>query len=188
MSVEARGSRIGAGCALSMLLPCVALAAAADDIRGIRGPKALPGSWEESALLAAATIAILCCACVIWLRRSARPLSSAESALRRLESTRALMRPHTAQAFGFSASEVIRDYIEKRFAVVVTRQTTEEFLHALLQSSNEALARHRASLAEFLQRCDFVKFTGGSLAVDDMESLFQSARRFVLETRDLPAA
>jgi hypothetical protein len=92
------------------------------------------------------------------------------------------MRPDTARAFGIAASELLRDYIEKRFDVVATQRTTEEFLQALLQSPNEALSRHQLLLAEFLQQCDFVKFAGDSLAVTDMESLFQSARRFVLDT------
>ena len=98
------------------------------------------------------------------------------------------MRSDTARAFGTAASELIRDYIEKRFNVIATQRTTEEFLQALLQSSNEALARHRSLLAEFLQQCDFVKFAGDSLAVADMEALFQSARRFVLETGEAPVA
>ena len=98
------------------------------------------------------------------------------------------MRPETARAFGIAASELIRDYIEKRFNVIATQRTTEEFLQALLQSSNEALARHRLLLSEFLHQCDFVKFAGDSLAVTAMESLFQSARRFVLETSEAPVA
>jgi hypothetical protein len=48
--------------------------------------------------------------------------------------------------------------------------------------------RHRPLLAEFLQQCDFVKFAGDSLATTDMESLYQSARRFVLETGEAPVA
>jgi hypothetical protein len=188
MNAPTRGHRIGAASAFTLLLTGSGLAAAAEDIRGIRGPKTVPGSWASPEVLAAATFALLCIAygCWYWLRRATRPPSPSESALRRLDSTRALMNPHTAQAFGVSASEAIRDYIEKRFDVVATRQTTEEFLHALLQNSNEGLARHRASLAQFLQQCDWVKFTGDSLAVNDMESLLQSARGFVLETAELP--
>ena len=98
------------------------------------------------------------------------------------------MRPDTAREFGIAASELIRDYIEKRFDVVATQRTTEEFLQALLQSTNEALASHRSLLAEFLQQCDSVKFAGDSLAVTDMQSLFQSARRFVLETGETAVA
>ena len=167
-----------------------AWAESAEDIRDIRGPKALPGSWVLPAVLASAIVVALC-AYPVWRRRQrgARPrdLTISEQALERLEKTRPLMRPATAREFGIAASEVIRDYIEKRFDVIATQRTTEEFLQALL-NSNEALARHRALLAEFLQQCDFVKFAGASLAVADMESLFRSARGFVLETGEPPAA
>jgi hypothetical protein len=189
MNVRVRGRRIHAGCAWIMFLPGTVLAAAADDIRGIREPKAVSGSWGVPALLAAVTIAA-CLAYVIrrWLHRSRRPQSLLETTLRRLEGARALMRPDTARAFGVAASELIRHYIEQRFDVAATRQTTEEFLHALPHWSNEALARHRALLTVFLQHCDLVKFAGDTLAVTDMESLFQSARGFVLETSELPVA
>jgi len=137
-------------------------------------------------VLVAALLVGLCVAYAIWRRRhrGARPPSPTllEQTLERLERTKALMQPATAREFGIAASEVIRNYIEKRFEVIATQRTTEEFLQTLLQSSNDTLARHRSLLAQFLQRCDFVKFAGASLAVTDMEALFQSARGFVLET------
>lgn len=168
-------------------------AEAEEDIRDIRGPKAVvPESWVVSAVVASVIVVALC-AYAVWRRRRhrgtpRRNLTLSEQTLERLEETRPLMRPATAREFGIAASEVIRNYIEKRFDVIATQRTTEEFLQALLQSSNETLARHRALLAEFLQQCDFVKFAGASLAVTDMESLFQSARGFVLETTEPPVA
>jgi hypothetical protein len=51
-----------------------------------------------------------------------------------------------------------------------------------VQDTHAALAQHRPLLADFLERCDFVKFAGGSLTSPDMESLLESARKFVLET------
>jgi hypothetical protein len=177
------------GCAWLALLPGALYAQAAEDIRDIRGPKAVPRSWVVPAALATVIVVALC-AYVVWRRRHRavrRPaLTLFEQTLQRLEGTRVLMQPGTAREFGIAASELIRDYIEKRFNMVATQRTTEEFLQALLQSSNETLARHRSLLAEFLQQCDFVKFAGASLAVADMESLFQSARRFVLETAEAP--
>jgi hypothetical protein len=179
------------GCSWLALLAGAAFAESSEDIRDIRGPKAVPGSWVLPAVLAGAIVAALC-AYIFWRRRRRggrrRDLTISEQALERLEKARPLMRPATAREFGIAASEVIRSYIEKRFDVVATQRTTEEFLQALLQNSNEALARHRALLAEFLQQCDFVKFAGASLAVADMESLFTSARGFVLETGGPPAA
>jgi hypothetical protein len=167
------------------------LAQAADDIRDIRGPKSVSGTWVLPVIVAAAIVVALC-AYVIWRRRrmvARRPtLTLMELTLQRLDVTRSLMQPDTARAFGIAASELIRDYIEKRFAVLATQQTTEEFLQALLQSPQETLARHRPLLADFLQQCDFVKFAGDSLAAADLETLFQSARRFVVETGETPAS
>jgi Domain of unknown function (DUF4381) len=187
MKAIARARRAASGWTWLALLSGPALAESAEDIRDIRGPKAAPVSWIVSAALAGALVVALC-AYAIWRRRrrlaSPRILTLSEATLERLESARSLMRPATAREFGIAASEVIRDYIEKRFDVVATQRTTEEFLQTLLQSSNEALARHRSLLAEFLQKCDFVKFAGASLAAADMESLFRSARGFVLETAE----
>jgi hypothetical protein len=172
-------------CILLALLSQAASAQTVPDVRDIRGPKTVPASWLIPALLAGAILVALG-AYLVWrwrhraIRR--RELTLSERTLERLDGTRPLMHPATARAFGIAASEAIRDYIEKRFKVVATQRTTEEFLQTLLHNSNEALARHRALLAEFLQQCDFVKFGGASLEVTDMESLFRSARSFVLET------
>jgi hypothetical protein len=188
--------RVARDCAWSALLLGAALAGGAlaeaeEDIRDIRGPKAVTGSWVLPAVLAGA-IVIALCAYAVWGRRHrgtrSRGLTLSEQTLERLEETRPLMRPATAREFGIAASEVIRNYIEKRFNVIATQRTTEEFLQTLLQSSNETLARHRSLLEEFLQQCDLVKFAGASLAVTDMESLFRSARGFVLETGEPPVA
>ena len=170
-----------------------AFARAEEDIREIRGPKSvLAGSWVVPAVLVGTLLVALGAAYVIWRRRhrEVRPrnLTLSEQTLERLEGARPLMQPATAREFGIAASEVIRNYIEKRFDVIATQRTTEEFLQTLLQSSNEALARHRSLLEEFLQQCDFVKFAGASLAVTDMEALFQSARGFVLQTGEPPVA
>jgi hypothetical protein len=181
------------GCAWPAFLAGAAVAEAADDIRDIRGPKAVtPGSWLVPTVIAGVLVVAFCVAYIFWRRRHRGPpprnLTLSEQTLERLDATRPLMSPATAREFGIAASEVIRSYIEKRFAVIATQRTTEEFLQALLQSANEALARHRSLLAEFLQQCDFVKFAGTSLAVTDMEALFQSARSFVLATGESPAA
>jgi Domain of unknown function (DUF4381) len=164
-----------------------AIAKVEEDIRDIRGPKAVPTApWVVLAVLVGALLVTLCAAYAIWRHRhrgaSRRILTLSEQTLERLEGTRPLMHSTTAREFGIAASEVIRSYIERRFEVVATQQTTEEFLQTLLQGSHEPLTRHRTLLAEFLQQCDFVKFAGASLAVTNMEALLESARGFVLQT------
>lgn len=162
-----------------------------EDIHDIRGPKTLPGSWPLPLLiLGAILLAIGAFVVWFWRRRAhhVRALSLTEQTLQRLEAIRPLMRPASAREFGIEASEIVRTYVERRFDVVATQRTTEEFLQSLLQDSRAALAGYRPLLGDFLQQCDFVKFAGGSLTSPDMESLFQSARKFVLETGQPAAA
>jgi len=192
MKVSAWVRRTVRGCTGTALVAGFALAGGAlakaeEDIRDIRGPKAVPAASRLVIAVIVGVIIVTLCAAYMIRRRHhhgapRRNLTLSEQTLERLEGTKPLMQPATAREFGIAASEVIRNYIEKRFNVIATQRTTEEFLQALLQSSNEALARHRSLLAEFLQQCDFVKFAGASLAVTDMEALYQSARGFVLQT------
>lgn len=165
----------------------VAMIGVTEDIRDIRGPKVEPETWIVTGIIAGAILIALAAYIARRRRRGGpapRSFTLLEKTLQLLEETRPLMQPATAREFGSAASEVIRTYIEKRFSVVATQRTTEEFLQALLQGSDATLARHRPLLAEFLQKCDYVKFAGASLEVSDMESLFQSARAFVLETSE----
>jgi Domain of unknown function (DUF4381) len=156
----------------------------AEDIRDIRGPKVLLADWVLPALIAGVAIIALG-VYGIWRRRRnrrARVLSSDEFALQRLEEIRTLMQPARAREFSTAASDIVRSYIEQRFDVTATRRTTEEFLRDLLETPHASLARHQSLLGDFLHHCDFVKFAAMSLGVQDMESLRQSARAFVLAT------
>lgn len=172
--------------ALAGAVPRVLAASAeGEDIRDIRGPKLVLPWWLAPAALAAlALAALLAFGLWRWLqrRRRARALLPFEIALQRLEEIRPLMQPPRAREFSTAVSDVVRGYIEIKFAITATHQTTEEFLHDLLESSNTALLRHRAQLSEFLHQCDLVKFAGLSLTQQNMESLHHSARAFVLET------
>jgi hypothetical protein len=156
-----------------------------DDIHDIRGPLfVLPGWVIPAAVVAVLLLALAVWGLVRWLRRRRAPraLAPFEVALQRLEGIRPLLEPEHVREFSTAASDIVRSYIELRFDLTATQRTTEEFLHDLLSSSKESLVRHRALLSEFLHQCDLVKFAGVALTVQNMESLYASARAFVLET------
>jgi hypothetical protein len=165
-------------------LPAAATAASTEDIRDIRGPKAVP-SPELWFLWLAGGAALAALAYGAW--RWYRHVSTAsklpyEIALDRLEKARALMTLETAREFSIEVSEIVRSYIEARFHVRVAHQTTEEFLHNLLEPSDALLASHQELLAEFLHHCDLAKFARWILSMEEMEEMHASARVFVLET------
>ncbi len=178
------------GVAGTLLGGICAAAVPTEDIRDIRGPKFILPAWAWWAAIAAALLLALC---GYWLwrrqhRRRARVLTPFEIALNGLEEIRARMLPGSAREFSTEVSAIVRTYIEQRFDVTATRRTTEEFLRELLESANASLARHRTLLGEFLQQCDVVKFAAQSLTIQNMESLRQSARAFVLATAEPEAA
>ena len=164
--------------------------AGGEDIRDIRGPKAL-FPWTFMLELLAAGVALAMGGYALWYRRRHRPsraLEYFEIALQRLEELRVLMRPPTVREFSSAISDTVRRYIEAGFKVTATHQTTEEFLHDILRSPNTPLAPHRLLLAEFLRQCDLAKFAGMSLTTHTMEELHRSARTFIVTTSPKPRA
>ncbi len=180
----------------AQLVAAAAVAAPAEDIRDIRGPKGVFPLWLIVALLAGVALLVIgAYAAWRWKRRRQRPrpLTHLEIVLQRLEATRALMHPSSVREFSIAISDIVRGHIEYAFDVTATQRTTEEFLHDLLgspnaPSANASLAAHRSLLEEFLYRCDVAKFAGVTLSQQIMESLYQSARRFVIETSKPAAA
>jgi Domain of unknown function (DUF4381) len=162
-----------------------------DDIRDIRGPKGIFPLWLVLACVAGALLLALI-AYLLWRRKQrlppARPLLPFEIALQGLEQIRALMDPAKVREFSIAISDIVRKYIEDAFHITATHRTTEEFLRDLLQTSNASLAAHRSLLEEFLNQCDMAKFAGVSLSRQIIESLHQSARRFVIESSKPPPA
>lgn len=170
--------------------PAAAPATAAEDIRDIRGPKAVP-SPELWLVEAAGTAALVALAYAAWRwhrRVKSTPKTAGEIALEQLEKALRLMQPETAREFSIAVSEIIRKYIEARFQVRASHQTTEEFLRNLVETSDAMLAGHRELLGDFLGHCDLAKFARWILSADEMKTMHDSARAFVLETGKAPAA
>lgn len=155
------------------------------DIRDIRGPIPLSSAWLWSAWLAGGTtLGLVAFGAWRWNRRRKRLAAKLpfELALERLLAARVLMQPTTVREFSISVSDIVRYYIEERFQVMAAHRTTEEFLHDLLQSPDEPLARHRTLLVWFLRHCDLAKFAGWCLSAEQMETTYESARIFCVVT------
>jgi hypothetical protein len=156
----------------------------AEDIHDIRGP--LQVSSPELWLLwlaGGAVLAALAYGAWRWYRHvRTAPRLPYEIALARLEKARALMTEPTAREFSIEVSEIVRSYIEARFLVRAAHQTTEEFLHNLLEPSDALLTGHRKLLGDFLHHCDLAKFARWVLSFEEMEEMYGSARTFISET------
>lgn len=134
---------------------------------------------------------------VWWLRRPRQYSFASEvaqpphvRALRELQRLRDSARNTPAQvdAFYVATSQVLRDYVEERFAVRAPERTTEEFLRELELGSDaggagDLLRAHRGELARFLLQCDMVKFARHLPGESEHQATWQLAVAFVEATR-----
>jgi hypothetical protein len=78
-------------------------------------------------------------------------------------------------------AEVIRQYLEKRFQLRASQQTTPEFLQTMGDSPLLSPLQ-REILQECFERCDLAKFAKVQFPQDECKALSQSAHSFVMQT------
>ena len=170
--------------------PQNAAGGAGEDIRDLKGLVEIPNSygWLWWVLVA---IILAIAAYFIWRRlKSRRPLAKPTVAIPphrrakdRLRAAGELM--SNPYQFCSLVSDVLRGYVEERFSLHAPERTTEEFM-AELRASQQLHVAHKSLLEDFLSRCDLVKFAKAEPAEPELQSLLDSALRFVDETS--PAA
>jgi hypothetical protein len=99
----------------------------------------------------------------------------------------ALDRINEPRLFCTVVSDAIRVYMEERFTFHAPERTTEEFLYEL-QETTLLLPPQKAALADFLSRCDLVKFARYEPTQMELQELLDAAFRLVEETQPRPSA
>ena len=87
--------------------------------------------------------------------------------------------------FCILVSDAIRWYLEERFEFRAPERTTEEFLYEM-QSTHLLAPGQKASLGDFLARCDLVKFARYEPGEPELRDLLASALKLVEETEPRP--
>ena len=106
---------------------------------------------------------------------------AALDALRRTDFTDAAQ----VRRYYFAISEVIRTYVEARFALNATDLTTEEIV-AQLHNTSALVPAERSRLKEFLVDTDQVKFAGHVPDSREIEQTYERGLAFVEATRPQP--
>jgi hypothetical protein len=162
------------------------------DIRDAKPPVHIPNVWfwvwTFVAVLALSALAF-------WLwRRWQKKLNAPivvpvipphERARRKLQA--ALDRINEPRLFCTLVSDAIRVYMEERFTFHAPERTTEEFLYEL-QATTLLLPPQKAALADFLSKCDLVKFARYEPTQMELQELLDAAFRLVEETQPRPSA
>lgn len=161
----------------------------AEEIRDIKGP--VPIADSARFLIPAIAGLGLCLAAVLlffFLKRRKRPKMIATppdvTALAELDRARSLMESPLVYAERVSA--ILRQYIEARFRIRSTRQTTREFFARLQDGTTIAevdIKNHAGDLQECMEQCDIAKFAHGTPDQQGMAGMDQAVRNFIETTR-----
>lgn len=158
------------------------------DITGIEEvPPAPAARWWPIGL--GAGLAILCLGAAGWLgwklarRRRPVTLPPEQWALAELDKVEALRLPEAGQVERYHTllSDIVRRYLELRFGLHASRQSTEEFL-AGMEQAPELSAPQRQQLRSFLQHCDLAKFARAGFSPEDCQAVAVMAREVVRPT------
>ena len=101
-----------------------------------------------------------------------------------LMQAREMLSPETGLMYMTRLSEILRQYIEARFALNPTKQTTEEFFHSLSANRKigNRLAPFRDELRECLTYCDLAKFARRKADIESMENMEKVILHFINRT------
>lgn len=154
-------------------------------LHDIKPPVHIPIGWLWAWRILAALV-VIAAAYALWRWRRNRPappppppVPAHIKARRDLENALALL-PQPRE-FCIRVSDVLRIYLEERFQFAAPERTTEEFLLEL-KGTGLLNDTQKASLADFLERCDLAKFAKYEPTERELLDLHASAVRLVEET------
>jgi len=165
-------------------------AAVTNALRDPKPPIAIASRWEllwwiGGVLFVFALLVGLLIFLILRSRRKpAPPLIPAHlRARQQLDAALALL--NQPKPFVIAISDTLRGYLEERFNFRAPERTTEEFLLDL-QRTPLLAQDQKASLGDFLQRCDLVKFARYEPTERELQDLHGAAVRLVNETEPRP--
>ncbi|HOU36667.1 MAG TPA: BatD family protein [Candidatus Omnitrophota bacterium] len=159
-------------------------------IADIKGPLDMRTALPVIALAAAFIIALIIVFRNKIFRTRARaaaevqPWKAHEIAYARLDDLRrqGLLSKGMIKQYYSELSDILRHYLENRFSLKAPEMTTEEFI-GYVREYGELERAHKDLLKEFLTNCDLVKFAKHIPPENEGDAAFDTARRFVDETR-----
>ena len=141
-------------------------------------------------LISAALILAVALGVIFMLKRkrSQPPLSPAEYALQTIARNNQLAQNGKISFEKAVAvlSDILREYLEKRFDLPMRRTTTDEFIRELNRNSHNALsAEAKVFLTAVMNRADIVKFAGGTVDRIQLDQLSFDAAEMIKNTENL---
>lgn len=159
----------------------------AEDIRDIKGPVQIRYSYKKIIILGTIISFIILALSIgipLYIRHRhitkppPPPIPPHVIALRELEKIRV---EEDVKKYYIGVSGIVRHYIENRFNLHAPERTTEEFLMELA-NTDMLIQAHKVLLRDFLRHCDLVKFAKYGPTKEEIEGVYNTAKRFIEET------
>jgi hypothetical protein len=165
------------------------------DITGLLVPPAprpsLLRRWGPWAATAIAAAGLLLVGRWWWSKRQRRvpPVAADVWALDELGKLEAqgLVRAGRTREFYYALSEIVRGYVERRFALHAPEMTTAEFLGTLTHAGGPLLS-FAPQLRAFLEACDLAKYAAHDPGVAAADEALSTAREFILSSALAPSS
>lgn len=166
--------------------------ATAKDIRDIRGPVDFPIKIWIYFFLGIVVVLILLGITFLFFRKKKKkqiaspPKPAHEIAYEALKALKEkeYIQDGRIESYYVELSDIVRHYLEKRFSLRAPEMTTEEFLNKVKNDKVLSFG-HTGLLTDFLSQCDFVKFAKYKPLQDEIHSSFESAERFIDQTKEV---
>jgi hypothetical protein len=157
-------------------------------LHDIHGPVLL--TEQPPYLLIAGSIffVLLLAAAIFWFlkkrtKATPPPVPPWEKAMQDLTEAKRLLNPERGLQYMDRVSQILRRYIESRFAIQSTRQTTREFLHGLTGiGGNSPLQTHKTELRGCLEQADMAKFAHHIPEIKNLEMMEDAITTFIKNT------
>ncbi|MDD5408848.1 MAG: hypothetical protein PHC71_01995 [Candidatus Omnitrophica bacterium] len=164
-------------------------------MRDIKGPVGLPSAINKYLILAGLLLLVISGLLAGYFLKKNKegmitPKKPAhEVAYAQLEQLRAkdYISRGLIKEYYSEVSDIIRHYLENRFKLRAPEMTTEEFLSSAREAA-ELISEHKNLLKEFLLCCDLVKFAKYAPSADEINSIFNSAKNFIDQTKENESA
>ena len=156
-------------------------------------PNWMVSLWWVWALILVAVALLL--AYLKWWRKGKNPLRRVkkrlppyEEAVKRLHMLKGMQLWQNGREKDYytGLTDILREYINRRFSVNAVEMTSSEIIDALKHNAETQLVNDQ--LSEILAVADFVKFAGQRPLADDNERSFQRAVNFVDATKPQPVS
>ena len=117
---------------------------------------------------------------VRWLRRrpARKPPTPREAAVAALEKARHQVQGTEPYAFSILVSDILRGYVSSGYSLRAEKQTSPEFLASIADYPTFG-ATEKQLLANFLEKCDLIKFARIDASANDSSGLLDQAILFV---------